>query len=91
MIGDPVTLYTPMKKDFEIPKHAVVYNKDPLQLVGCLRWDCAECGGDRSGFWNYPGKVERVLSPIEIALATGKTVIVNNLTNRDEVISIFDE
>ena len=90
MIGDPITLYTPMKKDFEIPKHAVIYKKDPLQLVGCLRWDCADCG-DRMGFWDYPGKVERVLSPIEIALMTGKTVIVGDLTDINETIPISDE
>ncbi len=62
-IGDPITLYSPVKKDFEIPEHAVIYKEKPLQLIGCLRWDCAETGADRMGFWLPPGKVERVRDP----------------------------
>jgi len=64
-IGDPVTLYTPMKKDFVVPAHAVPYSEKPLQLVGCLRWGCAETGGDRAGFWMPPGHVRRVPSAFE--------------------------
>src|SRR3989338_2816948 len=36
---------------FNIPAHAVVYQLKPLQLVGCLRWECADSGADRAGFW----------------------------------------
>ena len=49
-IGNPITLYTP-HGDFQVPEHAIVYNKEPLQLVGCLGWNCAETGADRAGFW----------------------------------------
>jgi len=54
--GDPITLYTP-PKDFAIPAHAIIHKTDPLELVGCLGWDCAQTGADRSGFWVMPGKV----------------------------------
>ena len=67
-IGDPITLYTPSNKNFKIPEYAIVYNKKPLQLVGCLRWDCAETGGDRAGFWIPPGKVERVPTGFELSV-----------------------
>lgn len=80
MVGDPITLYTP-KKSFEVPEHAVVHQKDPLQLVGCLGWDCAQSGMDRAGFWQEPGKVHRVLSPAEIVTATGDTVICSDLSD----------
>lgn len=49
-IGDPVTLYTPLE-NFKIPEHAVINNEKPLQLVGCLRWNCADTGADCAGFW----------------------------------------
>jgi hypothetical protein len=78
-IGDPITLYTPTEKDFEVPSHAVRFQEKPLQLVGCLRRGCADSGIDRSGFW-YPtdkegyekngsvGEVYRVTSPLEMML-----------------------
>lgn len=94
-VGDPVTLYTPMKEDFIVPKHAVIYKKDPLQLVGCLRWDCADTGVDRSGFWVPPGKVQRVLSPIEILMgrvAEGdcSAMICDDLLDPSKAIPIKD-
>jgi hypothetical protein len=49
-ISDPVTLYTPYD-DFKIPEYAVINNEKPLQLVGCLRRNCADTGADRAGFW----------------------------------------
>lgn len=87
-IGNPVTLYTPEKKDFVMPDHAVVHQKDPLQLVGCLRWDCAETGADRAGFWipgnDGKGTVHRVPSPLELAFASGQGVVVGDLGNMQE-------
>ena len=65
MVGDPVTLYSPRNKSFVPPEHAAVYNDEPLQLVGCLGWNCADTGADRAGFWVPPGKVDRVASPME--------------------------
>ncbi len=73
-VGDPVTLLTPIDPEFEIPEHCGVYSTDPLQLVGCLLWDCPGAHfGDRSGFWlpntdepeKKEGKVFRVMSPLE--------------------------
>lgn len=87
LIGDPITLYTPTK-DFEIPKYAMVYKEDPKRLVGCLRLDCADTGADRVGFWVMPGKVERVLSPIEEVFMTNKTVIVSDLSDINQAKTI---
>jgi hypothetical protein len=70
-IGDPITLYTP-RCEFQVPDHAVVHNKDPLQLVGCLGWNCAETGADRAGFWmpgeDGKGAVQRVPTAYEAIL-----------------------
>lgn len=89
--GDPITLYSPIKEgSFDIPKYAVVYKKDPLQLVGCLRMGCADTGGDRAGFWIIPGKVQRVLSPIEEVFMTGETVINSDLGDIDQAKPITD-
>lgn len=84
-VGDPVTLNTP-RESFQIPDYSVVYNKNPLQLVGCLRWHCTDTGMDRAGFWIIPGKVYRVLSPIEMAIATGACVVVNDITDPNQTI-----
>lgn len=92
--GDAITLYTPREKDFVITPHAVVYQKEPrLQLVGCLGWNCADTGADRSGFWVMPGKVQRVASPFEMLMATGGTdpIIVGDLTDPRESTPIPDE
>src|SRR3989344_1863353 len=82
-VGDAITLYTPTKKDFQIPDYAVFYKRVPFQLVGCLRWGCADSGIDRAGFWVPPGKVYRILSPMEMLIASGseKPIICNNLGN----------
>jgi hypothetical protein len=83
-IGDPVTLYTKID-GCQIPKHAVFYKQNPIQLVGCLRWGCAETGADRAGFWMPPGKVCRIPTACEMCLldmqAGGNgVVIVNDLS-----------
>lgn len=63
-VGDHITLYSPVDKDFKIAKNVHVYNQDPLQLVGCQRPSCADTGADYAGFWR-PGGVKRELSIIE--------------------------
>lgn len=90
-IGEPITLYTPAKEDFKIPEYAGVYSLKPLRLIGCLGWDCASSGADRSGFW-YPGDngrggVRRVASPIEIAFGTGVVGITQDLGSMKEAQS----
>ncbi|NTW14626.1 MAG: hypothetical protein HGA31_06425 [Candidatus Moranbacteria bacterium] len=84
-VGDPITLYSP-KKGFEIPDYAIRYSEDPLTLVGCLRWDCAESGMDRSGFWMPPGQVVRVMNAYEQIMATGTAVVVNDLGDFKEAV-----
>jgi len=86
-IGDSVTLFSPRDDGFKLPEHAVIYRDNPLQLVGCLRWDCAATGADRAGFWlpskNGRGYVRRVQSPYEALLATGvpSAVIISDTHN----------
>lgn len=81
-IGQPITLYTLLDK-FEIPEYAIKYSENPLQLVGCLGWNCADTGADRAGFWlpgeSGVGQVLRVVSGIEEVLLTDSISIVNNL------------
>lgn len=88
-IGNPVTLYTPAE-NYKIPEHAVICGSNPIRLVGCLGWNCADSGVDRAGFWIPPGKVHRVASPLEIALSSGKGVIVSNLGDPQCQPDLFD-
>ena len=81
LVGGAITLYTPSRKDFVVPDYALVYRKNPLQLVGCLRWSCADSGIDRAGFWVEPGEVYRVLSPMELCIQTDAPIIVNDITD----------
>jgi hypothetical protein len=85
-IGDPVTLYSLADKDMEMPNYAVPYKNNAF--VGCLRWECAESGADRMGFWYPPGQVHRVLSPLEQCLQSGEMVIVGDLGDIQQAISI---
>ena len=91
--GEPITLYSPAKKDFEIPDHAVIYKRVPLQLVGCLKWKCCETGADRMGFWVMPGRVYRVMSPIEMLIAHGNegAVIIGDLGDVSKAIPIKED
>lgn len=87
-IGRSITLYAPTKK-FKIPEYAVRYtDHGHLELVGCLRSMCAMTGADMCGLWLPPGRVERFLSPMELALATNKAVFVNDISNYPESVSL---
>jgi hypothetical protein len=90
-IGDPITLYTPAKKDFSIPEYAKIYTDKPLRIVGCLRWDCAETGADRAGFWMPPGKVHRMPTAFEKLMSNdGKGIIIcENLTDPTKSMEII--
>ncbi len=89
-IGNPVTLYSPTDPQ-KVPPHAVRYCDNPLQLVGCLGWNCADTGADRSGFWMPDGKtgkghVERVISPLEEVFSPKSpgVVVINSLKDIQE-------
>lgn len=79
-IGDPITLYTPNSNKFQIPEHAIVYNKKPLQLVGCFDWDCVESDADRAGLWlpneDGAGHVHRVPTAYEAILGVKKSPMI---------------
>ena len=52
-VGDPVTLHSPADSNCHMPAHAVPYEaKGHRAYVGCLRFTCADTGGDRFGFWS---------------------------------------
>jgi hypothetical protein len=92
VIGDPVTLYSPAKADYKVPEYAVWHDKKEKQLVGCLRWECADTGMDRAGFWLPPGKVERVPTAVEMIFAAGgkKGLIINDLHNPGDLGTFFE-
>ncbi len=90
-IGDPITLYSPRDKNWKMPDYAVLYNKEHNSYVGCLRWNCAETGADRAGFWYPPGKVYRVPTPIEMCMQNmqncrNEVVCVSDLSNPKEAV-----
>ncbi len=86
-VNDPITLYH-AAKDFKIPEGAVTFKEHPLQLVGCLRLMCADTCAERMGFWVVPGKVERVFSPLEMAMATGEVIVCNNISDYHQAIRV---
>lgn len=84
-IGKPVTLCAPRDEaTFKAPPYAVRYHEDEKHFVGCLRWECADSGIDRAGFWMPPGLVIRVPSPIETFLA-------GNLGGDNEGVLIIED
>lgn len=77
IIGNPVTLYIPTDT-YDVPDYAIHYKKDNSKaVVGCLGWDCADTGADRSGFWlpgnDGKGKVQKI--PTEYERLTGISCI----------------
>lgn len=89
-IGDPITLYSPSQSDYRPQENSAKHSDNPLQYVGCLGMDCAQSGSDRSGFWVPPGRVHRVMSPLEIAMTTGRAIIVGDLGNMRRGISLLE-
>jgi hypothetical protein len=90
-IGYPITLYSPRDKDHKMPDYAVLHNGEHNSYVGCLRWNCAESGADRAGFWYPPGKVYRVPTPIEMCIQNMQNggdgiICVRDLTDLKEVM-----
>jgi predicted RNA-binding Zn-ribbon protein involved in translation (DUF1610 family) len=91
--GSPVTLHIPMS-DFKIPEYAVRYPEgEHIKLVGCMRTTCSDFGMDREGFWIMPGKVQRVLSPLEMLMADDFTesVIVSDPGDMSKAILVPDK
>lgn len=88
-VGDPVTLFVPAVGS-TIPSWATVHSREPLQLVGCLGWHCAESGADRAGFWvpgeDGKGRVHRVPTLCEVMLGTGEpyVMVVDDLADMGE-------
>lgn len=86
-IGDLITLYIP-KKDYEVPNYAVRYSEGEADaLVGCSRMNCAD-GCDLCGRWMPPGEVKRIPSPLELCLAAGGAVIVDDMSRYPDSVSI---
>ena len=87
-----IKLYS-SKKGFAVPGHAVRCSENPLRLVGCLGWDCAETGADRAGFWMPPGEVRRV--PTVFMQLMGATdpgaIVISDLQDPHDVGTINGE
>ena len=78
-IGDPITLYSPSDPNFQLKADCVKHRSDPDQYVGCLRMNCADTGADLSGYWVPPGKVHRIISPIEMCLGERSALLCDNI------------
>lgn len=90
-VGDPITLYAAGEEGDgrSARPDATSYQEDEHdewgRYIGCLRVGCAVTGGDRSGFWVIPGRVERVptaweLSQADLARGGDGIVIINDLS-----------
>ncbi len=95
-LGDPVTLYSPNNSNFVVPAHAMVYQQKPLQLVGCMGWDCALSGMDRAGFYVAPGKIQRVQTGMEqmllrIAGGNNEPLVISDISDPRQAVSIDEE
>lgn len=92
-IGDAITLYSPTKKDYEFPSHAVFYDKEKKIVVGCLGWNCDRTGGDRAGFWFPPSKVHRVPTAWKTLCQNpdAKAIITSDLSDPRQKTSIFKD
>lgn len=94
-IGEPITLLSPMHPElFELPLGGVVYSDNPLlQVVGCLRWECAVSGADRAGFWlpdtNGKGHVVRVPTAYEMIMNAKEPsmVVISNTGDMNEAMN----
>ncbi len=88
-VADPITLYVPKKLD-DLPEYAVRYGENPVSVVGCMLMSCADTGADRAGFWmpgdDGKGRVARVPSPLEIAMATGMPQTVGDVGSIPEAV-----
>ena len=80
------------QEDFVAPDYAVVYQENPLVLVGCLYRYCADPGADRAGFW-FPGKagkgeVWRIPTVHEkIMVSDGNSgVLINDINDSSEAV-----
>jgi len=85
-IGDFITLYS-IESGFMPPFKSVIYSKNPLTMVGCERTHCADTRADYCGIWIPPGKVYKMMSAVEMGMASGSTVISNTSNGKiDSVI-----
>lgn len=55
--GDSITLYEPPPW-FQIPWYALIYTRNPMRLVGCLRPDCCFAKLDNVGVLTSSGNLE---------------------------------
>ncbi|MEN9647234.1 MAG: hypothetical protein RLY57_38 [Candidatus Parcubacteria bacterium] len=88
-IGDPVIASIPLSPTFELPAGAHSFRGDEGETVvlGCLRWDCADSGIFRNGFWNPPGVYTPVPSPLDLMMSSGGIgmVIVSDLGDQHNI------
>ena len=64
LAGDKITLYTPISKEFEPPRYAVIYTQYPfLRIVGCAKRECVDKPEDVVETWRgQKMKVERKIT-----------------------------
>ncbi len=91
--GSPVAIYAWQEERGEPPPHAVFYDNSrndkttQRYVLVCLRSGCG-WPEDRQGFWVLPGRIERVLSPLEECLYQDDLVICNDLSDPRRAIRV---
>lgn len=87
--GEPIMLVMPAEDRTALPKTTKLLTLESGEKANvlCLRTGCGE-PALRNGFWEMPGRVRRVVSPIEQAAMTKEIVIVGNISDPREALSI---
>jgi len=85
-IGDIITLYSPSKKNKQMPEYALVHDVKTNSFVGCGRTSCADSGCDYCGYWGTKGVI-RFPSIAERVMSSGQ-VLVGNPTDPASIHSL---
>lgn len=59
-VGDQITFFRPVDKDYQPPDKSFVIKLNPLVLVACLRISCTLAGSSVEGYWVAPGHITRI-------------------------------
>lgn len=82
--GDGIALYGDNQKHFKDRTRITLHGKS---VIGCMRWNCCPSGGFYAGIWDGSKVLSTFpdgLSAAELAMKTGKIVIVSNTGPDDD-------
>lgn len=90
-VADPISLSFCTDPDWAQPDYAVEHaTGNRMSLVGCMRWDCADSGLSFAGHWATPGKVQKAVTPIMLAMQAAEAgvetpIIFNDISDPEQV------